>query len=80
MIFDVKKYREAKILVEELSSINSVIQASSKAFIKYKKYKEVQEILAQLRDSRFIINLHLKQQKTVLKSKGKISSEKPRQS
>lgn len=66
-----KKYKKAKLCVEHLQAILKVIDLSIRGLSNFEVYVSVHRILNVMRDEKRFLEAHLKEQKSILESKGK---------
>jgi hypothetical protein len=69
-ISDFLKYKKAKIIVKDLEVLNKKLSGIYQELYPYKKYVPVRELLKTVTDSKTIISLHLKKNKTIVNNKG----------
>jgi len=73
MIFDLKNYKKAKIIVRDLEKILDVFNANKKALIGYFKYVPVKDVYKCIINNQSILEIHLEKYKRIIENRGNIS-------
>lgn len=76
MIFDAKKYKEAKVFAQEIRDILLIINITIPILNKYKKYTAVKHVINSMLDAKSQLSNHLKRQTEIVRTKGKVNVEK----
>ena len=69
-MWNINKYKKAKIFEKELSKAISILDTSIKDLIPYKKYDSVNNCLIAMDATKDLLTFHLKIQKKVIANKG----------
>lgn len=69
-IYDLQKYKRAKIIVKDLQVIIPILIKSYDALKPYMKYRPVLEVLNYLSDSKLILEVHLRNEKKIIDNNG----------
>lgn len=71
-VFDVKKYKLAKVFANDISKMLPIIDKMIKDISPYIRYSPATEILLVLRDNKSILEAHLNKCNKLIKEKGKM--------
>jgi Fe2+ or Zn2+ uptake regulation protein len=69
-VYDLQKYKRAKLIVKDIQSILPVIIKSYESLKPYMKYRTVMDTLDVLNDSKLILEIHLKNEKKIIDNNG----------
>ena len=70
---DLLKYRQSKIIVQDLKNLRNYLKDYYKVLNKYKKYTPIRPILNEILSAECILKLHHDKQLEILNTKGKIN-------
>lgn len=73
---DFTKFKKAKTIVRELSTLLKIIDLSIAGLTPFRKYTSISETLLCLQDNKTILEIHLDAQKHILDNKGSVENEK----
>ena len=65
-----KNFKKAKLISDDLETIEAIIRSSMKLFYRYRKYKPVQDILHDLEGHKTVVNVYTKKYKQIIQQKG----------
>ena len=69
---DIHKFKKAKVLTKELEHIVSIINNAVLQLENYKKYIVVRDSVDMLKESKQMLEIHIKTQKLIIENKGLI--------
>lgn len=73
--YNLRDYKQAKILEKDLKQIIRVIDLSISALHNYSKYSPVSVIISSLQTNKTILEIHYNKYKKILETKGEFKSD-----
>jgi hypothetical protein len=72
---DLSKYKKAKSVVRDLTTLLQIINLSINGLTPFRKYTSISETLACLEDNKTILSVHLDHHSQIIANKGSIPHE-----
>lgn len=69
---DLQKYKQSKIIVEDLDAVRILLKASYKSLVLYKKYTPIKPILENILEAEIAVKTFLEIHRDNVKNKGRI--------